>query len=100
MTGMLNWCMAVACDGCMYVCGWGGGTDAMFGGRAGMYGCAASGFTALMWAAQNGHVEAVQHLLERGADIHAANHDGGCSDEREGQNLWNGLLSPSTREKV
>ena len=69
------------------------------GGGAGMYGCAASGFTALMWAAQNGHVEAVQHLLERGADVHAADNNGACSDER-GAGLWNGLHSPPTREKV
>ena len=64
-----------------------------------MYGCAASGFTAFIRAAQNGHVEAMQHLLERGADVHAATNEGACSDER-GAGLWNGLLSPPTREKV
>ena len=64
-----------------------------------MYGCAASGFTALMLAALNGHVEAMQHLLERGADVHAADNDGACSDVRRA-GLWNGLLSPPTREKV
>ena len=64
-----------------------------------MYGCAASGFTALTYAAQNGHVEAVQHLLERGADVHAAANDGACSDER-GAGPWNGLLSPPTRKRL
>ena len=64
--------MAEACNWCILSCGWGGGTDAILGGGAGMYGCTASGATALMWAAHNGHVEAMRHLLERGADINAA----------------------------
>ena len=86
----------------MGVCVYVGGVVALMqclGGGAGVYGCAASGDTALMWAAHNGHVEAVQHLLERGAHVHAATNEGACSDGR-GAGPWNGLLSPPTREKV
>eukprot|EP01104_Vermistella_antarctica_P010095 TRINITY_DN2665_c0_g2_i1.p2 TRINITY_DN2665_c0_g2~~TRINITY_DN2665_c0_g2_i1.p2 ORF type:complete len:129 (+),score=36.27 TRINITY_DN2665_c0_g2_i1:26-388(+) len=36
-----------------------------------------SGWTALMWAANSGHAEAVALLLELGADVNATKNDGG-----------------------